>query len=219
MVAGWQLTVANSKFLIEIELAASCQLTVANSFHIALMIDSSNWQLADSWQFKVLDRNRIGSQLPVASCQFISYTSYGSSFELAAGWQLTVANSKFLIEIELAASCQLTVANSYHIYLMIASSKWHLADSCQFKVLDRNRIGSQLPVDSCKFISYSPYDRFIELAAGWQLTVDNSKFLIEIELAASCQLPVANSFHIPLMVALSNWQLADSWQLPIQSSW
>ena len=42
------LTVANSKFLIEIELAASCQLTVANSFHIALMIDSSNWQQADS---------------------------------------------------------------------------------------------------------------------------------------------------------------------------
>ena len=174
----------------------------------------------------------------------MSYISYGSSIELAAGWQLTVANSKFSIEIELAASCQLTVANSFHIYLMIASSNWQLAsgwqlpihfvytlwylhgigswlpvDSCQFKVLDWIRIGSQLPVDSCQFISYISYGSFIELAAGWQLTVANSKFLIEIELAASCQLPVANSLHISLMVALSNWQLAYSWQLPIQSSW
>ena len=112
---------------------------------------NGNCQLAAGCQFDFYQELWIGNCQLSASCQFDEsiiraiWNEFATvNWQLAANsisiknLQLTVANSKFLIEIELAASCQLTVANSFHIHLMIASSKWHLADSCQFKVLDRN---------------------------------------------------------------------------------
>ena len=174
------------------------QLSTGSWLPIRFLSRTLNWQLS------------TGSWLPI---RFLSRTlnwQLSTVSLLPIRWIYHKGYMKWIGNCQLAAGCQF----NFYQELWIGNCQ-----PDQFKVLDGNWIGSQLPVDSCQFISYSPYDRFIELAAGWQLTVANSTFLIEIELAASCQLPVANSFHITLMVALSNWQLADSWQLPIQSSW
>ena len=156
----------------------------------------SNWHLAAICQLPIqlysigskILKNRIGSWLPVASYRFIRTHELAASYLLPVAYSPVILCKCFKSNRHLAASCQLP--NSLEF------ANRHLAAVCRLPVQLKcskiliNRIGSWLPVASCRFV------RTHELAASYLLPVLYSPVMLckcfksNWHLAASCQLPI-----------------------------
>ena len=125
--------------------------------------------------------------------------------QLAAGCQFDFYQERRIGNCQLSACCQFDESIIRAIRNELATVNWQLAgNSISIKNFELATF-SQMPF---RWSYHKVTDRI------W-LTVANSKFFIEIELAASCQLTVANSFHI----SIKNFELATVSQMPFRWSY